>query len=310
MGYYVWVKGEHSRFLFGAIALLIVVSVYGLGAKSMQDTRAHLPPQFSSLDVSTTPSQAVTRLVETEPFNPIATPTATSSFPEMDMAWSPYIEVLDSCGPYYGGACVNMRSGPGTQYPIVARLRKGVVLKVADGIEQDGRQWYSVFVDEVILHPERVTSDWFVAADAVEMFYDDGDHVLAPGVKQLTQKRILVDISDKMLYAYDGDVLFMQEKISTGLDKTPTPIGSFAIFKKTPSRYMQGSVEGVSQDYYDLPGVPWNLYFTIDGAVIHGAYWHDHFGEPWSHGCVNLPPDQAKKIYRWATLGTVVTIQQ
>ena len=101
----------------------------------------------------------------------------------------------------------------------------------------------------------------------------------------------------------------MQEAISTGLDDTPTPRGDFKVFKKTPSRYMQGPIKGVSDQVYDLPGVPWNLYFTEGGAVIHGAYWHDHFGKPWSHGCVNLPTETAKKLYLWADVGTSVHVQ-
>lgn len=99
---------------------------------------------------------------------PTATSTATSSFPEIDISLSPYIEVVDSCGPYYtGNSCVNMRSGPGTQYPILAKLRQGVVLKVADATTTSEGQWYSVFVDDVILHPERVISDWYVSAELV-----------------------------------------------------------------------------------------------------------------------------------------------
>jgi lipoprotein-anchoring transpeptidase ErfK/SrfK len=135
-----------------------------------------------------------------------------------------------------------------------------------------------------------------VAADpeAVRLVEDSGDSESQPGVAASTTKRIVVDLSQEKLYAYDGDTLFMQEAISNGLDATPTPKGTFTVYKKTPSRYMQGPIEGVSDQYYDLPGVPWNLYFTVGGAVIHGAYWHDHFGEPWSHGCVNLPPDQVR----------------
>ena len=72
---------------------------------------------------------------------------------------------------------------------------------------------------------------------------------------------------------------------------------------------MQGPLPGISDQYYDLPGVPWNLYFTEQGAVIHGAYWHDHFGERWSHGCVNLPAEVAHKLYEWADLGTPVIVQ-
>lgn len=61
-------------------------------------------------------------------------------------------------------------------------------------------------------------------------------------------------------------------------------------------------------DYYDLPSVPWNLYFTYDGAVIHGAYWHVNFGAQNSYGCVNLPPENAEWIYNWAEVGTPISV--
>ncbi|HUD02484.1 MAG TPA: L,D-transpeptidase family protein [Candidatus Paceibacterota bacterium] len=225
-----------------------------------------------------------------------------------------YIEITNGCGPYYDtGVCVNMRSGPGVSYPVVGRLRTGVVLKVekATTQSQDGLSWYKIIFDGEIRYPERVTGDWYVAVDPTSVLPIEniGDEFLTKDTPPTT-KRIVVDLSQQMLYAYDGDTLFMQDPISTGLDGTPTPIGTFHVFKKTPSRYMQGPIPGVSDQYYDLPGVPWNLYFTNDGAVIHGAYWHNHFGEPWSHGCVNLAPQEAKKLYMWADVGTTVTVVQ
>lgn len=73
---------------------------------------------------------------------------------------------------------------------------------------------------------------------------------------------------------------------------------------------MQGPLPILAdQQYYDLPGVPWNLYFTEQGAVIHGAYWHNSFGKPYSHGCVNMHTDEARKLYTWATLGTQVIVR-
>ncbi len=219
-----------------------------------------------------------------------------------------YIEVVDSCSPYYQGTCVNLRGGPGANFPSVAKLRNGVVLKVAEIVQADGETWYKIAQDAEVRYPERITSDWYVSGSVVRAFNDDGDHLLTGDVAP-TSKRILVDVSDEMLYAYDGDTLFMKSPISTGLEFTPTPRGEFTIFKITPSRYMQGPIEGVSDQSYDLPGVPWNLYFTYGGAVIHGAYWHDHFGEPWSHGCVNLPLDAAQKLYEWVTIGTKVTVR-
>lgn len=234
--------------------------------------------------------------------------TSTTTPPETEPLFR-YIEVVDSCGPYYEGTCVNLRSGPGERHSVFAKLRTGVVLKVAAVVTgDDGREWYKIAFDGEIRYPERVSGNWYVAADVVRVLEDDGDHVLVKG-DATTSKRIVVDISQQMLYVYDGDVLFMQEPISTGLEFTPTPRGTFTIYKMTPSRYMQGPIPGVSDQYYDLPGVPWNLYFTVDGAVIHGAYWHDHFGQPWSHGCVNLPPQKAKVLYLWAVVGTKVVVQ-
>jgi lipoprotein-anchoring transpeptidase ErfK/SrfK len=90
---------------------------------------------------------------------------------------------------------------------------------------------------------------------------------------------------------------------------TPTPRGTFTIYKKTPSRYMQGPLPGISDQYYDLPGVPWTLYFTQEGAAIHGAYWHNNFGQRWSHGCVNVSLTEAETLYRWADVGTQVIVR-
>lgn len=220
-----------------------------------------------------------------------------------------YIEITDSCGPYFEGTCVNARSGPGEEYSVLMHLRTGIVLKVSGTAEGDGRTWYKVVFDEWLRYPERVQSDMYVAADYVRLFSDVGPLDLPAGVQPESSKRILIRRGEQMLYAYDRDVLFMEEKISTGLEFTPTPRGVFSVFRKTPSRYMQGPIFEISEKSYDLPGVPWNLYFTEQGAVIHGAYWHDHFGEQWSNGCVNLPPQKAKQLYEWADLGTQIIVQ-
>ena len=203
-----------------------------------------------------------------------------------------------------------MRSGPGVEYSVVERLRTGMVLKIAGIVDgADGKEWYKIDQDASLRYPERITSDWYVFAGAVSEFNDDGDHRIQKGDNPTTTKHIFVNLTEEMLYAYDNDTLFMKEPISTGLEFTPTPLGTFTVYAMTPSRYMQGPIPGVSDQAYDLPGVPWELYFTQGGAVIHGAYWHDNFGEPWSHGCVNLSPENARKLYQWAELGIEVTVR-
>lgn len=222
-----------------------------------------------------------------------------------------YIEITNSCGVSFDGICVNMRSGASTSSLVVVRLRTGVVLKIKDTIVRDGITWHRILFDQGLQYPNRVKGDMFVAdGNYLQVFTDEG---LIQETKDTatTSKRIVVDVSEGMLYAYDGDVLFMKEPISTGLEFTPTPHGTFSVYKKTPTRYMQGPLPGTaSTQYYDLPGVPWDLYFTQGGAVIHGAYWHDRFGEPWSHGCVNLPPLKAKELYLWAPVGIAVIVQK
>ena len=243
----------------------------------------------------------------------VVAPVATTSVPqETILAGRPvfqYIEVMNGCGPSYEGTCVNMRSGPGTDYPVVGLLRTGMVLNVADAVMRDGHVWYKIGFEGMVRYPERIIGDWYVAADYVRLFWDEGEHVVADGVPGANAKRIVVNITQEMLYAYDGDTLFMQQPISTGLELTPTAIGTFAVNRKMPSTYMQGPVPGVSDQVYDLPGVPWDLFFTFDGGAIHGAYWHNKFGQPWSHGCVNLPPDKAHILYDWADIGTPVTVE-
>jgi lipoprotein-anchoring transpeptidase ErfK/SrfK len=166
--------------------------------------------------------------------------------------------------------------------------------------------------EEEVRYPKRVAGDLYVAADvdSVRPFDDVGNLYLDKKTVASTTKRIVVSLSKQMLSAYDGGTLFMQESVSTGLAFTPTPTGEFTVYKKMPSRYMQGSLLGLSRQYYDLPGVPWNLYFTLDGMVIHGTYWHNSFGKKWSHGCVNLSSQKAKELYYWADLGTPVTVEE
>lgn len=221
-----------------------------------------------------------------------------------------YVEVTDGCGAHFDGVCLNVRSGPGVSYPIVYQLRSGVVLRT-DGVlvEGEGRTWYKIIFDEWLRYPERVESDWYVAADFVRLLENPGVVEFKKGDSVPSQKKIIIDISEQTLYAYEGKDLFMQELVSTGLELTRTPRGSFTLFKKMPSRYMQGPLPDISDQYYDLPGVPWTMYFTGQGAAIHGAYWHEKFGERWSHGCVNLPPMQAKELYEWADVGTPVIVR-
>jgi lipoprotein-anchoring transpeptidase ErfK/SrfK len=222
-----------------------------------------------------------------------------------------YVKIADSCDyKYEGKDCVEAYNEPRSGVPPVARFREGIVLRIKGQISYDDMTWYKVsFADQKLHRPERLINDWYVRGEDVEVFYGKGERSITTHGATLTQKRIVVDLSDQKMYAYDGETLFMEVSVSTGRELSQTPLGEHKVFQKMPSRYMQGPNPGVSA-FYDLPGVPWNLYFTPQGDVIHGAYWHDSFGTPYSFGCVNLHTEQAKKLYDWTPLGTKVLVQE
>lgn len=116
---------------------------------------------------------------------------------------------------------------------------------------------------------------------------------------------IEVNLSWQYLIAWQGDVRVIESYVSTGKPGFETPTGTFSILSKLESQDMAGVIGG---EYYDVPGVPWVMYFTGGGHAIHGTYWHSNFGTPMSHGCVNLPIDVAYWLYMWAPIGTPVVI--
>jgi len=109
-----------------------------------------------------------------------------------------------------------------------------------------------------------------------------------------------VNLSAQRLTAYVGNTPVRSTYVSTGLPRTPTPTGSFRIYVKYTSTPMAGP------GYY-LPNVPYTMYFYA-GYGIHGTYWHSNFGTPMSHGCINLPTSEARWLFYWASVGTLVRI--
>ncbi|GAB4426207.1 MAG: hypothetical protein Kow0031_05960 [Anaerolineae bacterium] len=106
------------------------------------------------------------------------------------------------------------------------------------------------------------------------------------------EKWIEVDVTRQIVVAWEGNTPVMAFLSSTGLPGTPTVLGHYNIYWKLESTLMTGP------GYY-LPDVPYTMYF-YGGYALHGAYWHDSFGQPMSHGCVNLRNDNAKKLFEWA----------
>lgn len=113
-------------------------------------------------------------------------------------------------------------------------------------------------------------------------------------------KFIKVNLANQWVSLLEGDTIVFTTKVSTGRkfgrEYYLTPVGDFETFRKRPTRHM---ANGNRASGYDLPGVPWVSYFDEIGDSFHGTYWHNDFGLPRSHGCINMTPKAAKWLYRW-----------
>ncbi len=159
----------------------------------------------------------------------------------------------------------------------------------------DNRIWYQVLDDK-----------WN------ELYYAPGEHLrflsqqeLAPLSTDvpITEKKIQVRLDDQLVLAYEGNQPVFATRAATGATLFTgvftTPIGHFTTYHKRPTRHMANG--DITASGYDLPGVPWVMYFTDSGLSLHGTYWHNDFGHPKSHGCVNLSVEAAKWLFRWTT---------
>lgn len=174
---------------------------------------------------------------------------------------------------------------------------------VSDVIEgQDGRPWYQI-------NDGLMTLSYYVPAEHLRLVTEEEISPLSPNVDP-EEKRIEITIDFQTLYAYEGDTLVKEARISTGMPDTSldqaaiptdTPKGDHMIRSKKNSVHMGDGTLRSDADAYELPGVPWVSYFEIRGYAIHGTYWHNNFGRTMSHGCVNMRPEDAKWIYRWST---------
>ena len=150
-----------------------------------------------------------------------------------------------------------------------------------------GEVWYRVADDllpETYLvygaHLRRVT-----AADVAP---------LSPGAGG---KRKEVDLENQRVTAFENDAPVFTAAMSSGRSRAGTPKGEFRVERKNPSRHMAASA--ADGDPYDLPGVPWVCFISWNGVSLHGTYWHNNYGRPQSHGCINLTPQAARWLYRW-----------
>ena len=161
---------------------------------------------------------------------------------------------------------------------------------VTDG---EGNPWYQILEDKWDLV-------YYVPAHHMRLVPPAELRPITPEVP-INYKRLEVSIEKQMVTAYEyGQPVFLA-RAATGAEFSNgqyyTPAGRHMTFHKRPSRHMARG--NLAANGFDLPGVPWVSYFTEKGVAFHGTYWHNDYGRPRSHGCVNLTPRTAKWIYRW-----------
>ncbi|HEY9837961.1 MAG TPA: L,D-transpeptidase [Vampirovibrionales bacterium] len=111
---------------------------------------------------------------------------------------------------------------------------------------------------------------------------------------------IQIDLTEQKLMAWEGNKVVYAVSVSTGTEKYATPPGTFAVQTKYEVTRMQG-------EDYDVPDVPFTMYY-YGGYAIHGAYWHNNFGTPMSHGCTNVAVNHAEWLFNWADVGTPIVV--
>jgi lipoprotein-anchoring transpeptidase ErfK/SrfK len=151
--------------------------------------------------------------------------------------------------------------------------------------------WYEIFDSEI-------DKSFFVPYHNMRLIPAEELSLLSPDIPE-SEKLIHVDLPTQLVTAFEGDAMVFSSRCSSGSKGTRTPTGEFLTYHKGPSVHMNNQDEDV-KNHYDLPGVPWCSFFTSFGNAFHGTYWHNDYGRPRSHGCVNLPSEDAKWIYRWS----------
>lgn len=197
----------------------------------------------------------------------------------------------------------SMRYTPAFGWRALYRLYFGSVHWIK-AIDQgpDGEAWYAITDEKLnVVH--------HVPGSHLRPILDEELTPISPFI-QPEDKRIEISVADQLLTAFERDKVVLRAPISSGVIThgpspngipTETPQGRFLVSLKMPSRHMGDGNLTSDLEAYELPGVPWVSFFHGTGVGMHGTYWHDNFGSPMSHGCVNMRNEDARWIYRWTT---------
>ncbi len=226
---------------------------------------------------------------------------------------TPELEILptDRLRPIQGSEFHGVEIGKGIEFPIALvrepgtryvvyehagnHVAEGDLAPYREAVPLTGRQQFF----HGVLHYETKDGPWLSDRDASRL--DPVRHV--PGWAAKGERWIDVNITKQTLVLYDGTRPVYATLISSGeagledpKTTTATRRGIFRIHAKHVATTMSSDEVG---ETYELRDVPYVEYFDDDGHALHGAYWHDKFGIPKSHGCINLAPEDARRIFYW-----------
>jgi lipoprotein-anchoring transpeptidase ErfK/SrfK len=210
--------------------------------------------------------------------------------PVEDVPQSEVIAQVDEPG-FWAEVCVpfaQARWRPDSPY-VAHKLYYETVYRVVQAVENGGGGWWYRLQDGLTWSPGLYVPSWSMRRIAP-------DH-LTPISTGRPDKTIQINIVDQRLTCFEGQHAVFTTRIASGVHGLGTPLGEFRILLQRHTSRMTGGSAG---DRYDLPGVPFPVYFTWSGVAIHGTYWHNDYGRRHSHGCVNVTSAAARWIFRWA----------
>ncbi|AUX26611.1 hypothetical protein SOCEGT47_071810 [Sorangium cellulosum] len=118
------------------------------------------------------------------------------------------------------------------------------------------------------------------------------------------ERWIDVERSTQTLVAYEGRRPVFTTLVSTGKgapgSPRATPAGTYRVWAKLLTSDMDNLEDEEAERYYRMEDVPYVQYFSR-GVGLHGAFWHRSFGQVRSHGCVNLAPLDAQRLFWWTS---------
>lgn len=216
---------------------------------------------------------------------------------------TPQMEIIpvDRLRPIRGSDFHGYAIGKDIEYPFAlvrspaAKYRSGATATYRAALPLSGKQ---AFYNDV-LHYETKAGEWI--SDRFASRLDPPKKL--PGWAKQGEKWIDINVTKQTLVLYEGETPVYATLVSTGeaglsdhKTTTATKLGIFRIHTKHVTATM--SSEEVGEEF-ELRDVPYVMYFDKEGYALHGAYWHDRFGIPKSHGCINLAPEDARRIFHW-----------